>query len=68
MVPGCYANSPQEAIDRATPLLESGAVRIHGGGFAGGILAVTLKENTDKLELETKVLDSKGEREIKSLS
>lgn len=52
MVPGCYANSPQEAIDRATPLLESGAVRIHGGGFAGGILAVTLKENTDKFMAE----------------
>ena len=31
-------------------------------------ISIKLKENTDKLELETKVLDSKGEREIKSLS
>ena len=31
-------------------------------------ISIKLKENTDKLELETKVLDAKGEREIKSLS
>ena len=48
MIPGQYHNSPQEAIDLATPLLGNGAARIHGGGFAGGMLAVVLKEDADK--------------------
>ena len=49
MVPGIYADSPQEALDRAGIQIKEGegAVRIHGGGFAGGILCVTLPENTD---------------------
>lgn len=48
MVPGMYQNSPQEALDRAALYIKEGAFRIHGGGFAGGILCVTLKEDTEK--------------------
>ncbi len=48
MVPGQYKDSPQEAIDRATPFIGKGALRIHGGGFAGGILAVCLQEDADQ--------------------
>ena len=32
------------------------------------ILNIHLKEESEKLELETKILDEKGEREVKSLS
>ena len=32
------------------------------------ILNIRLKEESEKLELETKILDEKGEREVKSLS
>ncbi len=39
MPPGQYEGSPQQGIDAALPLLNGGAVRIHGGGFAGSILA-----------------------------
>jgi hypothetical protein len=31
-------------------------------------ISIKLKENSEKLELETKVVDEKGEREVKSLS
>lgn len=43
-VEGQYAGSPQEAIDYANAIIKDGAVRIHGGGFAGTILAF-VKDN-----------------------
>lgn len=42
-----YEGSPQEAIDYAQALLPKGAVRIHGGGFAGTILAFVKTEELD---------------------
>lgn len=42
MVPGCYKNSPQEAVDIAQRFLGNGACRIMGGGFAGSILCFLL--------------------------
>lgn len=48
MVPGQYQNSPQQALDVAAPLIRKGAIRIHGGGFAGGIIAFVLKEDADR--------------------
>lgn len=39
MVPLHYPFSPQEAIDRLTPYLGAGAMRIMGGGFAGSCIA-----------------------------
>jgi hypothetical protein len=31
-------------------------------------ISIKLKEDSEKLELETKIIDDKGEREVKSLS
>lgn len=39
-----YENSPQKAIDTASKYLKNGAVRIHGGGFAGTIIAFVRNE------------------------
>ena len=39
-VKGEYENSPQSIIDELTPIIgEHGAIRIHGGGFKGTVLA-----------------------------
>ena len=38
MVPGIYEQSPQQAVDIATPELGAGAARMSGGGFAGSVL------------------------------
>ena len=47
MVPGRYANSPQEAIDVARRFLGSGACRIMGGGFAGSVLCFLLPKDKE---------------------
>ena len=47
MIPGRYANSPQEAIDRANQFIGKGACRIMGGGFAGSILCFTTHDETE---------------------
>ena len=47
MVPGGYQNSPQQALDLTAPYLHGGAQRVHGGGFAGGILCVLHKADVD---------------------
>jgi len=46
MIPGQYRNSPQEAVDFASPYLPNGACRVMGGGFAGSILCFSKPEET----------------------
>lgn len=44
-VEGEYENSPQNIIDECTEFLkDKGAIRIHGGGFKGTVLAFVKKE------------------------
>lgn len=45
MVPGKYMQSPQQAVDLATPFLKEGAARMSGGGFAGSVLCYCYPTN-----------------------
>ncbi|MDY5440650.1 MAG: galactokinase family protein [Candidatus Enteromonas sp.] len=49
MIPGHYANSPQEAVDSAVNGLKIGKARIMGGGFAGSIIVFTPASETSAL-------------------
>lgn len=46
-----YLGSPQNIIDELTPYLqENGAIRIHGGGFKGTVIAFVKNEFADTFE------------------
>lgn len=50
-VKGEYLGSPQYIIDTITPIINgSGAVRIHGGGFKGTVIAFMKKEFHDEFK------------------
>ena len=50
-VKGEYTDSPQEIIDKAEKFLkDNGAIRIHGGGFKGTVLAFVKNEFANSLE------------------
>lgn len=50
-VKGQYSESPQEIIDKATEFIKDhGAIRIHGGGFAGTTLAFIKKDFCDEFD------------------
>lgn len=59
-VRGEYEGSPQNIIDDLTPLINnSGAIRIHGGGFKGTVLAFIKNEFTDEFD---KILEEKYDK------
>ena len=50
-VEGEYDDSPQNIIDDLTPFIkENGAIRIHGGGFKGTVLAIIKDSFKDQFE------------------
>lgn len=50
-VEGEYNDSPQNIIDDLTPFIkENGAIRIHGGGFKGTVLAIIKDNFKDQFE------------------
>ncbi len=50
-VKGEYENSPQSIIDELTPIIgEHGAIRIHGGGFKGTVLAFIKNDFVDEFD------------------
>ena len=50
-VEGEYKDSPQNIIDDLTPFIkENGAIRIHGGGFKGTVLAIIKDSFKDQFE------------------
>lgn len=55
-VKGEYEGSPQSIIDYLTPFIgEHGAIRIHGGGFKGTVLAFIKNDFVDEFENILKV-------------
>ena len=65
----CYAYSLDEnlpqGILKSKEIIKDGAVRVHGGGFAGTLLAITSKEETDNYIKEMrKMFGQKNVRRI----
>ena len=54
----CYVNNIEEnlpqGILKSKEIIKDGAVRVHGGGFAGTLLAITSKEETNNYIMEMK--------------
>lgn len=52
----CYVHSENENLPKAillsNKIIQNGSCRVHGGGFAGTILAFTRKDETSKYRLE----------------
>ena len=47
MIPGRYAGSPLEAVNRANALLHTGSARVMGGGLAGSIICFVEEKEFD---------------------
>lgn len=66
----CYVKSKQEnlpqAILESQKIIVDGAIRVHGGGFAGTILAFTKKDETSKYRRE--MIKMFGKRNVKGVS